>query len=81
LIGWEGLEGIDQADDPIIKSPDGDINIKEGTKQLSTQSNPQELNISTVFTPEDLVGKTFLMDTDKDDQKVRARICEAYPGS
>jgi hypothetical protein len=72
LIGGEELEDLDPADDPIIKLPDGDINIKEGTKQLSTQSNPQEPNISTMFNPEDLVCKTFLMDTDNDGQKVRA---------
>ena len=71
-LGGEDMEYFDPADDPIIKSPDGDI--KEGTKQISTQSNPQEPNISTVFNPEDLVGKTFLMDTAEDGQKVRARI-------
>jgi hypothetical protein len=83
LIGGEELEDLDPADDPIIKSPDGDINIKEVTKQRSTQSNPQEPNISTVFNPDDLVGKTLRMDTDKDGQKVRAKIVELIqdPGS
>jgi hypothetical protein len=51
--------------------------MTEGANQVSTQSkdveNPQDSN-GAVFNPEDLVGKTFLMDKDKDGQQVRSRI-------
>jgi hypothetical protein len=77
LVGGEELTESDTETDPIIKSAD-DLDNSSGAKQSSTQQlqdtgNPQELN-GAVFNPEDLIGKTFLLDKDKDGQQSRARI-------
>jgi hypothetical protein len=60
--------------DSIIKSRD---DLIEGANQISTQakyaSTPQDF-IGALFNPDDLVGKKFHMDKDKDGQQVCAQI-------
>ena len=79
LLGGEEFEDNDLPKNPIIISRH-DSN-DEDSKQTSTQlkdtsygeSNPQEPP-STIFDPEELVGRTFLMDKQDDGQQFRARI-------
>lgn len=69
---------------PIIKSK-GDtiqkINQKQtemGSTEMGSQgSTEKNKNSIPVFSPSDLVGRTFLMDEQEDGQRLRARIIEA----
>ena len=64
--------------DPIIKS----CHVLGESKQVTTpttngeaEAAVEESNTTTpVFNPEDLVGRTFLMDEQEDGQRFRARI-------
>jgi hypothetical protein len=58
--------------DPIVKSSHYDDNI-EISDQLVAESEAK-LSSAALVSPEDLIGRTFLMDKTQDGQKFRARI-------
>jgi hypothetical protein len=81
MLGGESEDTINN--DPIIKScpnnldniddpdPNDDSMSKHDNTDIpNTESNPGK----PVFHPEDLVGRSFLMDTQQDGQKHRATI-------
>ena len=68
----------DSSPDPVIKSR-SDVQIDKGFKQSDANppnKSPQEESQTgpPLFDPEDLVGRTFLMDEREDGQRFRARI-------
>jgi hypothetical protein len=73
LGGEEVLEEVD----PIIKSRSS---VDGESKQVSTQpqenldSIPTSQHTNAMFNPDDLVGRTFLLDKEHDGQQFRARI-------
>ena len=64
--------------DPIIKSRH-DFDIKDESKPTDT-THGEPLDVKkpppAVFNPEDLIGRTFLMDKQEDGQQFRARIVQ-----
>ena len=71
-IRAEMLDGEDDSteiSDPVIKSRHDTVNISDSSNHLDPDQSS-----SPVFDPEDLVGRTFLLDPQKDGQKHRARI-------
>ena len=68
-INLDNIDDPDPIDDPMSKHDNTDIKHDKDIKS-NTESNPGK----PIFQPEDLVGRSFLMDTQEDGQKHRATI-------